>query len=64
MVPWSDLGMWENFFNFAITGAGFIYYYDSTIVPSSTAQLVEDKIAASFVCIGFSKFSFHLRLVP
>jgi len=63
-VPWSDLTNWQNFLNYAIQGGSFSYYPDSTLTGFQTWELVEDKVSPTFVCIGFSKIAFSLRLVP
>ena len=63
-VPWSDLSSWEAFLSYAVQGGDFSYYPDSTLTAFQTFQLVEDKVSSSFVCFGFDKITFNLRLVP
>jgi len=62
-VPWTDLPMWEAFFAYAIQGGNFQYYPDGTASAFATWQLVDDKIAPSFVAFGLSKFVMNMRLV-
>jgi hypothetical protein len=63
-VPWTDMPMWEAFFAYAIQGGPFQYYPDGTATAFQTWQLVDDKIAPTFVAFGLSKFAMNMRLVP
>lgn len=63
-VPWSELPSWEAFLSYAVQGGDFSYFPDSIATAFQTWQLVDDKVSPTFVCIGFSKISFSLRLVP
>jgi hypothetical protein len=63
-VPWTDMPMWESFFAYAIQGGPFSYYPDGTATAFQTWQLVDDKIAPTFVAFGLSKFAMNMRLVP
>ena len=63
-IPWSDLPSWEAFLSYAMTGGDFSYFPDSTLTGFATWEIVDDSVSPTFVCIGQSKISFSMRLVP